>query len=239
MSHIKERTVLISVDCTPINDDIAKMLKDLGVQNPSGVGDGWGSGIIVRSKKGASYIFTAAHVVEFSNAKMAEYFKCEVHVQREKDAGTKDNKIVASLVAKSTGRDVAVLRVPVDLGVNTELELNPFTGEDIWAAGFPVLKMSRNSKIISITKGTLATANIPARKKSFGNYHRVTSQVYFGNSGGGIWNKEGKLLSIVSSLFTGNGGDPLEGQYNTKPVGEVLHILDKSFKYKEVFGDLN
>lgn len=233
MTHIKDRTVLISVDCTP-----KKGVVILGTSNPNNYGDGWGSGIIVRSTKGRSYIFTASHVIEFDDKKNAPHFNCVINIQREDDAGTDANKIVASLVSKSTGRDVAVLRVPVDFGVNTDLELNPFTGEDVWAAGFPLQKMSRGSKILSITKGTLATADVPARKKKFGQYHRVTSQVYFGNSGGGVWNKEGKLLSIVSALFAGSGKVPYEGYYYTKPVSEVLHVLSKSLKYKEVFGDL-
>ena len=234
MSHVRERTVLISVDCTPKDGVVI-----LGTSNPNRYGDGWGSGIIVRSTEGRSYIFTAAHVVEFSDKANAPHFNCVINIQREQDVGTENNKVVASLVAKHTGRDVAVLRVPVDFGVNTELELNPFTGEDVWAVGFPMQKMSPSSKILSITKGTLATVGVPASKKSFGQYHRVTSQVYFGNSGGGVWNKEGKLLSIVSALFAGSGKVPYEGYYYTKPVGEVLHLLDKSLKYKEVFGDLN
>jgi S1-C subfamily serine protease len=234
MSHIKERTVLIMVDCTPKDGVVI-----LGTSNPKNYGDGWGTGIIVRSTKDRSYLFTAAHVVEFNDKKNASHFNCIINIQRAEDAGTENNKMVATLVAKSTGRDVAVLRVPKDLGVNTALEVEPFTGEDVWAAGFPVQKMSRRSKILSITKGTLATVDVPARKKKFGAYHRVTSQVYFGNSGGGIWNKQGKLLAVVSSMFANSEKVPYEGYYYTKPVSEVLHVLTKSLKYKEVFGDLD
>jgi S1-C subfamily serine protease len=234
MSHIKERTVLISVDCTPKEGVVI-----LGTSNPKRYGDGWGTGIIVRSTKDRSYLFTAAHVIEFDDTKNAKHFDCVINIQRAEDAGTDDNKMVATLVAKSTGRDVAVLRVPVDMGINTALEVAPFTGENVWAAGFPVQKMSRRTKVLSITKGTLATLNVPARKKKFGHYHRVTSQIYFGNSGGGIWNKQGKLLAVVSSMFANSDKVPYEGYYYTKPVSEVLHVLTKSLKYEEVFGDLN
>ena len=232
MSYIKDRTVLVLVDCTP-----KKGVVILGVNKPEKVGDGWGTGIIVRSTEGRSYLFTAAHVVEFKDKKNAKHFTCVISIQPADDAGTEDGKIVATIVAKSTSRDVAVLRVPVDLGINTNLEINTFTGEDVWAAGFPVQKMSRKTQILSITKGTLATKLVPAR--NVGHYHRVTSQVYFGNSGGGIWSKEGKLIAIVSSLFANGDNVPYEGYYYAKPVSEVLYLLNKSFKYQEVFGDLN
>ena len=233
MKYIEARTVLISVDCTP-----KKGVVVVGTSNPNRYGDGWGSGIIVQSRKGRSYIFTAAHVVEFSDRRNSNYFNCKINVQLERDAGTNKNIAIASMVSKNTGSDIAVIRVPVDFGVNTALEVEPFTGEDVWAAGFPIQKMSTKTKVISITKGTLATLNVPANRKSSRKYHRVTSQIYFGNSGGGIWNKEGKLLSIVSSLFAGVGKVPYEGYYYTKPVKEVIQLLSRKLKYKEVFGDL-
>jgi S1-C subfamily serine protease len=236
MEHIKDRTVLITVDCTP-----KKGVVILGTANPDKYGDGWGTGIIVRSKENKSYLFTASHVVEFSNSKDAEHFDCDISIQRAEDAGHNRNKIKASIVVKNTVRDIAVLSVDVNLGVNTDLEIDPFTGEDVWAAGFPVQKSSAKSQLLSITKGALATKLVPmnGNAKKNGHYHRVTAQVYFGNSGGGVWNKQGKLISIVSSLYAGAGGIPYEGYYYTKPVTEVLKMLSKENRYQEVFGGTN
>ena len=234
MSHIRHRTVQVNVDCTP-----KKGVVVVGVKNPKKYGDGSGTAIIMRSAKGKSYLFTAAHVVEMKEKKEAKHFKCVITVQRGADAGTKKNKHVAKVVASNTHHDVAVLSVGVDFGVNTELELNPFTGEDVWAAGYPLLLVAPSADLLSITKGTLATKNIPVRGNvsKHGHWHRVTSQLYFGNSGGGVWSKTGKLVAIVSALVAGEERMPYEGNYFVKPVIEVIELLDKKGKLKEVLGD--
>jgi S1-C subfamily serine protease len=232
MSHITARTVQVNVDCTP-----KKGIVVVGVKNPKRYGDGSGSAIIVQSREGISYLFTAAHVVEMSRKKEAKHFDCVITVQRSPDVGTKNNKHVATIVAANTNHDVAVLSVATDFGVNTELEMNVFTGEDIWAAGYPMLLVAPSADILSITKGTLATKNIPVRGSVSRNgyWHRVTAQLYFGNSGGGVWSKSGKLVAIVSALAAGEERMPYEGNYFVKPVIEVISLLDKKGKLKEVF----
>lgn len=242
LKYISDRTSFIHVDCTP-KDDAAKMLKDLGVKNPSGIGDGWGSGIIVRSKENASYIFTAAHVVVFSDKKMAKHFTCVINVQRSEDAGTSNRKYVATIVTEDSNRDIAVLRVEADLGVNTILAAERILGEDIWAAGFPVQKLRPNVKRLSVTKGVLSTLNVPSSSSPHrdGNYDRVSSQIYFGNSGGGIWNQEGELVAVVNLMIAGGGSEkiPYEGYYYVKPIKEIITMLSRNNKYQEVFGSVD
>jgi len=230
MSHIADRTVAIKVDCTPKDGVVV-----VGA-NSKRYGDGSGTGIIVRSEKGKSYLFTAAHVVEMPRKGDGKHFTCVIKIQPASDVGTTKNIHTASIVVSSTNHDVAVLSVDTDLGFNTELELDPFTGEDVWAAGFPRLLVAPSENILSITKGTLATKNIPMRGNSRRNgfWHRVTTQVYFGNSGGGLWSKSGKLVAIVSALVSGDDGDPIEGNYLVKPVQEVLDLLNKKGKYDQV-----
>ena len=232
--YIADRTVLIQVDCTP-----KKGVVILGSNKPELHGDGSGTGIIVKSSVDGSFLFTAAHVIEFSKAREAAHFDCIFYVQRVGDVGTKDNRHIAELVVKSTNRDVAVLKVGVDFGVSTAMELDTFTGEDIWAAGFPSQHIAPGKKFFSITKGTIATKDLPKRDNpdKFGRYHRVTSQIYYGNSGGGLWSKDGKLIAIVTNMSTGIGDIPLEGYYYVKPVKEVLNLLNKKGKYEKVFGD--
>jgi S1-C subfamily serine protease len=199
--------------------------------------DGRGTGIVVRSYKDKSYIFTAAHVITIQPHSHRQWFRCKTTVQKLKDVATNDNAYVARVVAIDEHRDLAVIEVDGDLGLNTEVELNPFTGEDIWAVGYPMQMASRGSIIISVTKGTLATRNVPVagNAQRNGYYHRITSQVYFGNSGGGVWTKEGKLLGIVVALYAGNKRVPYEGYYYAKPVNEVLDLLLKRHKYNKVF----
>lgn len=234
LDHISDRTAFITVDCSPKEGVVI-----LGVKDPERIGDGWGSGIIVRSRDGESYIFTAEHVVGFSDASQAQHFDCDIYVQRSEDIGKSVNKHSAVVIAKNANRDIAVLRVETNLGVNTVLATNKILGEDVWAAGVPIQKLYPKAKRLSITRGVLATLNVPpsANTQKYGYYDRVSSQVYFGNSGGGIWNQEGELMSIVNLLIAGAGRDkiPYEGYYYVKPIKEILLMLSLQSKYQEVF----
>lgn len=233
LSGISARTAHIIHDCEPKEDVII-----FGIDNPETARDSWGTGIIVRSYKNKSYIFTAAHVVNLNDSE-EEAFKCTIFIKLNKNLNATDNRHVATIVEQSVDRDVAVLAVETNFNINTDLELGTFTGEDVWAAGYPVQLASRSTKRLSITKGTLATLHVPAGSSNtskYGYYHRITSQVYFGNSGGGVWSKEGKLIGIVVSLYAQNRL-PYEGYYYCKPVGEVLGLLKDEWKHWEVFRD--
>ena len=184
------------------------------------------------------------HEKIIAKKKEQKHFDCVIKVQQNKFVGTRENTHTASIVASSTNHDVAALSVDVDFGVNTELELDPFTGEDVWGSGYPMLLLASRSNILSTTKGTLATKNIPVSRnaKKYGHFHRVTAQLYFGNSGGGIWSVDGKLIAIVSALVAGTSHEgmsvPIEGNYFVKPIQEVLTLLTSKGKYEEVFGDV-
>lgn len=189
-----------------------------------------GSGTIVRSTKNRSFIFTAAHVVTEDNKAFKESHNCHASIRRDKLTDSSGKIIKTKILAKVRERDFAVLIVDQDLGVQTALETKPITGEDIWAVGYPSLHLNRNHIALSITKGTLATRFVPygGSAATHGNFHRVTSQIYFGNSGGGVWTKEGKLLGITVFLFA-RWGIPYEGSYYIKPVNEVvMHLVKKS-----------
>lgn len=232
--YITERTVSIKNDCSP-KEGIVIVGSPV---SPERRHDGRGTGIIVRSYDDKSYVFTAAHVITIEDADERKHFTCKIYIQRDPDAGGSENKVEATLVVKDDHRDLAVLEVNADLGLNTELEVDPFTGEDIWAAGYPVQKASPRSVLLSITKGTLATKNVPVygNARNNGYFHRVTSQVYFGNSGGGVWTKEGKLIGIVVALYAGERKVPYEGYYYVKPVNEVINLLKRRWKYDSVLG---
>ena len=232
--YITARTVSVRYDCSP-KDGVVIVGSGRSAEQRH---DGRGTGIIVRSYNDKSYVFTAAHVVSIDDASERKWFTCKTTIQFNKDAHGHENKKAAIILVKDDHRDLAVLEVDGDLGINTKLELDPFTGEDIWAAGYPVQKASPRSVILSITKGTLATKNVPVYGNSKGNgyFHRVTSQVYFGNSGGGVWTKEGKLLGIVVALYAGESKVPYEGYYYVKPVNEVVDLLKRRWKYDSVLG---
>jgi len=233
IARLVERTVSIRFDCSP-KKGVVVVGSDIPAEKRN---DSRGTGVIVRSYNNKSYIFTAAHVVEVDDAAEKKWFTCKIYVQKSADAGSSDNEMIAAVVVEDTHRDIAVLEVKKDLGVNTELETDPFTGEDVWAVGYPVQKASPRSIVLSVTKGTLATKNVPgsgsARRNGY--YHRITSQIYYGNSGGGVWTKEGKLVGIVVIMYTVSGV-PYEGYYYIRPVNEMINLLKRRWKYDSVLG---
>jgi S1-C subfamily serine protease len=178
-------------------------------------------------------------VVEDIDDNYKKGFECKIYVTRNKYLGKKDKRVKAEVLAADEHRDIAVLKVAGDFGVSTELELKPFAGEPVWAVGYPVQLAASWKKMLSITSGELATVKVPAslNTRRHGYYHRVTAQVYFGSSGGGIWNREGRLVGIVVALYTaGDGGAPYEGYYYVKPTDEFVRLLRAKWKYEEVFG---
>jgi len=227
-----ERTVSVSLDCSPVEG-----VKIYGLRSrPSVAMDGRGTGVIVRSKLNRSYIFTAAHVVLADKA-YRDAFTCSIYVNRNENLGNKSTRITAEIFAHDERRDIAVLSVEEDLGIATDLELSPFTGEDAFAVGYPVQLASPGTKRLSVTMGTIATLNVPAGNNvsKEGSFHRTTAQLYFGNSGGGIWSIEGKLIGIADALYANDEGVSYEGYYYIKPVGEYLSMLKDQWKYWEVF----
>lgn len=233
MAYITERTVSVSYDCTP-----KKGVVIVGMNNPKTGFDSRGTGVIASSYTDRSYIFTAAHVVEDIKARYKKGFDCKIYVTLNKHLGDKSKRIEAKVLAENEPRDIAILKISKNLGVFSKLELEPFTGEPVWAVGYPTQKSAPWKKKLSITKGVLATTDVPSERNvgKYGYYHRVTSQVYLGSSGGGIWTREGNLTGIVAVLYTHTEkGPPYEGYYYVKPMNEFVHLLQDEWKYEEVF----
>lgn len=230
--YITSRTVLITSDCEPKYPNYPAW-----IGNAADDFDGRGSGIIIRSSNKGSYIFTADHVIG-NRIALEPFITCTTKIVLSEDINNVKNKNhhLATILTVDKKRDIAVLHTDYDFKVNTDLNIDPFLGEDVWAVGFPKQMINSSLKRLSITKGQLATKDVlgpdDGRK---GSYYRITSQIYFGSSGGGIWNCEGKLIGIVDILLANSDGIAYEGFYYIKPVDEVVQMLKKSKKYNLVF----
>jgi S1-C subfamily serine protease len=55
-------------------------------------------------------------------------------------------------------------------------------------------------------------------------WHRVTCDIYFGNSGGGVWTSEGKLLGLASFIIAYNNM-PVGSYYYIAPVDNIIDLL--------------
>jgi len=234
LNYITVRTVQVKFNC-----DLRENVVIIGIPEylTDSYGDSRGSGTIVSSTKGASYIFTAAHVVSLANESDNKAYVCKSSIIRSKLADPDQREIQATIIVIDKNKDFAVLRVDEDLGVNTELEQNPTLGEAIWAIGYPVQLYNYSQVVLSITSGTLATLNVKSKNLARdGYFHRITAQIYFGNSGGGVWTRQGKLVGIVDFMFTDPHKQLSPGYGYIKPVNEVVRKLYDTWRYQEVFG---
>lgn len=209
-------------------------------KNPSKMLDGRGTGTIIRSYEDASYISTAEHVVVLDNEEREKdfhkIFDCNVYIQLDKDSTTSEGKMEADVIAKDKDMDLAILKIDKNLNIASELVGDPFPGEIVWSSGYAGDRADRKNVHLSITKGTLAALYVPHLSHKA---HRVTSQIFSGNSGGPIWNEEGKLVGTVLFMFGHRNEDgsftPYEGAYYIRPVTYLSSLAVKNQIFSEVF----
>lgn len=233
MAHITNRTVAVYRDCTTKKNVVV-----VGVDKPNKALDTRGTGALIETRKGKSYIYTAAHVVESIDKKYKKGYTCKLFIYRNDEIGITEKRITARILAINIPRDIAVLVVDKDLGFISASEPNVFTGEHVWTAGYSFQPTAPKITILSIASGEVATVNIPRLDdpNKYGHYHRVTAPAYFGSSGGGTWNSEGKIVGIFVSLLIHKKTVPFDGFYYVKPIKEFEDLLRENWKYWEVFG---
>jgi S1-C subfamily serine protease len=228
VDYIKARTVSVKLDCEP-----KKGIIFMGDYNPSRAFDSRGTGVILRSYESGSYIVTAAHVV-FPGVKYRSGLDCKIYVQEDVHAHSPFFKLESTIISYSEYQDLAILRVNENLMVSSDLVTEPFVGERVWSSGYPAIRANR-SVFMSVTTGTLSTVFVTSRGRKF---HRISAPVYSGNSGGPIWNAEGKLVGITLLFYglpTEHGPLPFEGEYYIRPIDEVVKLTEIDGVFSEVF----
>ena len=158
-----------------------------------------GSGVVY-SKDG--YIITNNHVVK-------EASKIIVTLKNE-------NKYVANIVGTDADNDVAVLKIdannlsPVEIEDYSKVKL----GEETIVIGNPLGELSG-----TITDGVVSALNravtVDGKKM---NLMQTCAEINEGNSGGGVFDREGKLIGIVIAKTAGN---EVEGLGFAIPVNTV------------------
>jgi S1-C subfamily serine protease len=228
--YVSLRTVEILRDCSP-RYNVIFVEKET---DPNTFGDMRGTGVIIRSKDDYSYVATAAHVMEIDDPKLRPKFVCDIFIRYISPESNKKVIIKAEPVAVNSPADLGILKVEGNLNINTDFELNPFVGENVWAAGYPAELIEKTHVSISITKGTIATLGI---KSDRGSILRTTAEVYFGSSGGGLWTSEGRLIGIISSIATGGEKEkiPYAGYYYVKPAEDILNLIKRMYLQQDIF----
>lgn len=224
---ITVRTVRVAIDCSAA-DGVKVISPDYW--DPDTDYGGMGTGVILDSADGVSHIVTAAHVVT-PEIDDPELLTCSLTVRTQKSLFGTPREFDAEIVASNSRRDLAVISVDDNLGVATTIAKDLFLGQHVWSAGYTSLLVGESPTDISISEGRLATVGL--RKSSDereGYIHRHTAQIYFGNSGGGVWTDSGELVGISILLASFNPPGPLppvpyEGNYYLKPAEEIELIL--------------
>lgn len=150
-------------------------------------GDVSGSGTIIWNKKNDYLmVITAAHVVESMKEK-----KIPVHITFSYSSAIKPMRVVKV----RTNKDLALL-----MGNSKEISDGPYVriatsrpniGDDVWAIGSPL------GTKYTTTKGNLSNFE----KEEYKSVYRFTAPIFFGNSGGGLFNSDGELIGVVYGVL--------------------------------------
>lgn len=165
---------------------------------------GAGSGVII-SENG--YIVTCAHVVSGASA---------IEVQ-----DSENRTYQAVLIAASEKTDLALIKIdaqgltPAELGDSDSYG----PGDMIYVVGNPL-----GNFVLSVSQGIISgmdrTVNINGNVMSL---TQVDAAVNPGNSGGGLFDSQGRLIGVVNAK---NTGIDVEGMGFAIPIGKVREVLD-------------
>jgi len=167
-----------------------------------GVGDGWGSGVIWEGNK----VVTAEHLVDDREG-------CTFAVSR---AG--EDSYPATVAKEDTRTDLALLNVAHDYGVTVSFARSKL-GEAIVVVGYPAQLLDRGNQYLSILYGYISTKNVLIESEK--RYvDRISAPIYFGNSGGPVFNSVGQVVGIVSA-----GHMHVQGYFYTARGHDILKFL--------------
>lgn len=145
-----------------------------------------GSGTIILNKKGYQLaVLTAAHVVRAMQKKglkiyvMPSYSKAKVLVRVQKIDDSSDLALLLGHPKEKRDGPYAKLASG-----------EPNIGDTVWAIGSPM-----GSKW-TVGKGIISNFEIIKHRM----YYRITADMFFGNSGGGLFNEHNELVGVVNSI---------------------------------------
>jgi S1-C subfamily serine protease len=154
-----------------------------------------GTGVIISSSIKGSRIVTAEHVVREGRKNLfmdCAREKVEIYLyQRSKP-------IVVKVLKENRKADVALMWTRLNLGVSTPLAETISLGSTTHSYGWPVVLAAVGKKFEVYSKGVVSTIGIQYRGYDYICY---TSKIFFGNSGGGLFNNSGELVALTTVMY--------------------------------------
>ncbi len=181
------------------------------------VEQGAGSGVIISSGEGGSYIITCAHVIEGATTVTVKL----------KD-GT---EYKASFTASDAQTDIGVIRIDVN-GLTTATLANfedVVVGEEVVAIGNPLGELGG-----SVTNGIVSALDrdVIIDGTTY-NLLQTNAEINPGNSGGGLFNMDGELIGIVNAK---SGGENVEGLGFAIPIDDAEAVVKELIENGYVTG---
>lgn len=174
-------------------------------------GKGHGSGFFI-SREG--HILTNSHVV-------GDALRVRV------ETAFKDHKLIAEVLRRDTGRDVAVLKLidmPEDLDI-PHLPIRsawPDISETVYVVGAPRLKDLSET----VTKGIVSAHRRNFRQARNKNFIQADVTINSGNSGGPLFDAHGNVVGITVAGFFATQDQVNLGLNLFIPIGEALDKLN-------------
>ena len=173
---------------------------------------GLGSGVFIEG----GLILTAAHVVQTANVVLVKFYD--------------GHESFAHVAASSVQADVALLELedvpeevaPARLGDSDKVEV----GEQIFVVGAPY------GLSYTLTVGHISGRVAPwtiTNKLTDVEYLQTDAAINEGNSGGPMFNMDGEIIGIVSSILTKSGGSEGLGFATTSNVTRSVLLEGQSF----------
>lgn len=162
-----------------------------------------GSGVALLSSKGEVYYATANHVI-------GEPGECSL------EAGGRP----LELVDTDPAFDIAILRGEAAGYVRSIEASDVYLGMFVTTVGYPY-QVTRGRTGLQVTSGEVSSI--------WSDQYKISSPVYFGNSGGPVFDEEGNLVGLVVALAQRNEV-PLPGEYFATPAWRVYEMLDEAIQ---------
>lgn len=204
----------------------------------------WGSGVIykINKEKGDAYVITNYHVV-FNRYSKTEGNICDDIGVLLYGSGTIEQLIKATYVGGAMNYDVAVIKIEgSDLLKESSAEAVEFADSNEITVGQEVVAIGNaDGDGISATQGIVSVDSETiqvylADASAVGNFRviRVDSAINHGNSGGGVFDAEGKLVGIVNAK---DDKDTVENMGYALPSNVVKYVAENILHYANEKGD--
>lgn len=194
------------------------------------------SGVVLDTSGTVTYIVTANHCVEGEKSgyvmiDVKDEFAQPVDKKSRKGALIETRQLVYDVIRRDATNDLAVLRLRkegLELDGAVLAQEDPTEGDQVWAIGYP-LGLTR-----TVTEGYFGgfmSLTPSMRFDEFGNgrdVYRATPAIYGGNSGGGLFIKDGDEYKLVGISDAGFPSFFVAGFYN--PQREVNAIVNEALK---------